>query len=85
MGRYIDHRPKLSARRLREKTEQEARERQAAEDHQIMEKLLYEEAQNRLKAETKAREEKELRHKNLLEVRKAQSEARAKQRAIEVE
>jgi hypothetical protein len=61
MGKYIDFRPKLSARQLRQKAEQEARERQDAEDRGIMGELIAEEARRRAEAEIQRKADKESR------------------------
>lgn len=57
--KYIDHKPKLAARKLRQKAEQEERDRQNAEDSAIMGELLAEEASKRAEVERQRRADKE--------------------------
>lgn len=76
MGKYISFKPKLAARKLRQKAEQEARERRDAEDRGIMGK--------RAEAEAKRKADKEARRleiKVAMEAALAETEARAQARA----
>jgi hypothetical protein len=82
--KYISHRPKLSARRLRQKAEQEACERQNKEDRSIMDGLIAEEVQARANIETKRKADKEARRleaRIALEAARVEAEARARVRA----